>query len=126
MDLTEATMLALQNKLTEVIDGQMSIDENGLPVLENPYNFMKRPDGLYQISSRRSYDLADYSYAVSITDDINEKWRVFKPNPDYSVYMSIERRPKQYLLADTVQGWNEAVNLMKKIDSGISSNIDRT
>ena len=63
MNLTEATILALQGKLTENIEGQLEIDENGLPKLERPYSLRSRNDGRLQITSSHPYDLTDYSWA---------------------------------------------------------------
>ena len=115
-----------KDKLIEEYDGQMSIDENGLPELPNPYHITKRNDNRYQITSSHPYDLTDYSWAVSVEDNIDGLWKVYEPNPDYSIYMDISRRPSQYLFIDAVKGWDKALELLQKLDATKTTKIDKT
>lgn len=115
-----------KDKLIEEYDGQMSIDENGLPELPNPYHITKRNDNRYQITSSHPYDLTDYSWAVSVEDNIDGLWKVYEPNPDCSIYMDISRRPSQYLFIDAVKGWDKALELLQKLDATKTTKIDKT
>lgn len=109
--LQEATILALQGKLTENIEGQLEIDENGLPKLERPYSLTSRNDGRFQITSSHPYDLTDYSYAISVRADIEGDWTVIDPDKEEK---------------DVVHGWNNALELMKDLDAKKERHIDRT
>lgn len=109
--LQEATILALQGKLTEEIEGQMAINEKGLPELERPYSLRGRSDGRFQITSSHPYDLTDYSYAISIRADIEGDWTVIDPDKEEK---------------DVVHGWNNALELMKDLDAKKERHIDRT
>ena len=109
--LQEATILALQGKLTENIEGQLEIDENGLPKLERPYSLRSRNDGRFQITSSHPYDLTDYSYAISVRVDIEGDWTVIDPDKEEK---------------DVVHGWNNALELMKDLDAKKERHIDRT
>ena len=109
--LQEATILALQGKLTENIEGQLESDENGLPKLERPYSLTSRNDGRFQITSSHPYDLTDYSYAISVRADIEGDWTVIDPDKNTK---------------DVVHGWNDAIERMKEIDSKKQRRIDRT
>lgn len=109
-DYDDEEYLDENKKLNE--EEQLEIDEKGLPVLEKPYNIRYREnDDRYQITSSHPYDETDYSWAISITYDINDEWKVIDP----------ESKNKQI-----VKGWNEALDLMKKIDSEKKPRIDRT
>ena len=109
--LQEATILALQGKLTENIEGQLEIDENGLPKLERPYSLRSRNDGRFQITSSHPYDLTDYSWAYSVNLDPNGDWVIIDPDKNTK---------------DVVHGWNDAIERMKEIDSKKQRRIDRT
>lgn len=109
--LQEATILALQGKLIENIEGQLEIDENGLPKLERPYSLSSRTDGRFQITSSHPYDLTDYSYAISARADIEGDWTVIDPAKEEK---------------DVVHGWNNALELMKDLDAKKERHIDRT
>ena len=104
----------------------MSIDENGLPELPNPYHITKRNDNRYQITSSHPYDNTDYSWAVSVEDNIDGLWKVYEPNPDYSIYIDVRRRPSQYLFIDAVKGWDKALELLQKLDATKTTKIDKT
>lgn len=106
-ELLEATICALQEEL----DGQLSIDEKGLPELERPYSMRERNDGKLQITSSHPYDLTDYSWAYSTNLDPNSDWVVIDPDKD---------------VKDVVHGWNDALDKMKEIDASKVKRIDRT
>lgn len=102
---------ALIKMLTEEIEGQMAINEKGLPELERPYSLSSRTDGRFQITSSHPYDLTDYSYAISVRADIEGDWTV----------IDLAKEEK-----DVVHGWNDAIERMKEIDSKKQRRIDRT
>ena len=110
-----------KDKLIEGYNGQMSIDEKGLPVLEYPYHIQLRNDKRYQITSSHPYDLTDYSWAVSFNDNINSNWKVIDPAEQDRQDM-VNGYSEPYI----VKGWNEALDLMKKIDATKERHIDRT
>lgn len=97
--------------LTEEIEGQMAINEKGLPELERPYKIRERNDGKLQISSSHPYDLTDYSWAYSVNLDPNSDWVIIDPDSDTK---------------DVVHGWIDAIERMKEIDSKKQRKIDRT
>lgn len=117
---------AIIKALTEEIDGQMSIDEKGLPELPHPYRMKERTDGRLGMASSHPYDNTDYSWAVCKGMDPEDEWTVYDPNPEYSTYLPIDRRPAQNIKIDTVLGWNDALELMKELDSKKKPKIDRT
>ncbi len=106
-------------------NGQMSFDENGLPELPRPYYF-KDSNNKYYISSSHPYDETDYSWSINTEHDINGTWKVYDPNPEYNTYLSINDRPAQNILIDTVQGWQAALELMQNLDNKKKSNIDKS
>lgn len=102
---------ALIKMLTEEIEGQMAINEKGLPELERPYKMQERNDGKLQITSSHPYDLTDYSWAYSVNLDPNSDWIIIDPDKNTK---------------DVVHGWNDAIERMKEIDSKKQRRIDRT
>ena len=114
-----------KDKLVENYEGQMSIDENGLPELPYPYSIQARNDGKYQITSSHPYDETDYSWAVSTDSDIDGLWKVYEPNPDYSIYMDIDKRPAQYLFIDAIKGWDKTLKYLQRLDSTIKSSVNK-
>lgn len=123
-DYNDDDYLDENKKLNE--DEQLEIDEQGLPVLEHPYSLRKRNDGRFQITSSHPYDETDYAWAVTRGDNVNGYWLVYDPNPEYSIYIDIDKRPAQNILVDTVEGWDEALQLIKDLDSKKKPNIDKT
>ena len=115
-----------KDKLIEGYDGQMSIGEDGLPELPNPYHITKRNDNRYQMTSSHPYDDTDYSWAVTVDDNIDGLWKVYEPNPDYSTYLDIDKRPAQNLFIDAVKGWQRTLDLLQKLDATKTTHIDRT
>lgn len=105
-------------------DIQLEIDEKGLPVLEKPYDIRERDDNRYQITSSHPYDMTDYSYAISKTNDINEDWEVYDPENPRTIVSDYSAR--KTTLEGTYKGWNEALEAMKRIDSNKTRRIDRT
>lgn len=91
--------------------GQMSIDEKGLPELPHPYSIQLRNDKRYQITSSHPYDNTDYSWAVSINNDINSNWKIMDSDNN---------------MVDVVIGWDNALELLQKLDSTKTTHIDRT
>lgn len=90
----------------------LELDDNGLPALEKPYQ-MKWSDEkeCYYIDSIRPYNLTDYSWAKSEEADLTGKWNVYGPDNK---------------LVNIVDNYEEAVKLMKDIDSKLEARIDRT
>ena len=106
----EKVIKNITNKLNEAWEpSHLELDENGLPALDAPY-YMKWLDdndwdeGIYYITSARPYNDADYSYAYSKAADYMGYWNVY--NSDRK-------------LAGTVEGYEEAVKLMKELDKNI-------
>ena len=122
--LTEATILALQDKLVEqnIKPTESDVNKipdgypNVLPKLEYPYEFEKRDDGRYQITSSHPYDLTEYSWAASTSDDIDSGYKVFEPNARYNAPENLGKNVDKNILIDIVPGWYEALELMKRID----------
>ena len=96
--------------MTEDIEGQMSIDEKGLPELEHPYYMKDRGDGRLGISSSHPYDLTDYCFAISQDMDPNGSWQIIDDGK----------------IVDAFIGWDKTVERMKEIDSTKERRIDRT
>lgn len=110
-------------KVNEEKEGQLEIDEKGLPVLEKPYRIEYRNnDDRYQITSSHPYDLTDYSWAISITNDINDEWKVIDRNKQKRWNVAISGPYKGI----PAKNWNEALDIMKDIDSKLEAHIDRT
>lgn len=101
---------ALIKVLTEDLEGQLSIDEKGLSVLERPYHIKERNDGCLQITSSHPYDLTDYSWAKSEDMDPEGSWKIIDDGK----------------VVNAAIGWNEALEIMKEIDSKKVKRIDRT
>lgn len=114
----------IDDLLLESIDNQLEIDEKGLPVLERPYNISKRNDNRLQITSSHPYDLTEYSYAISENDNIDGDWNVYDPGNPRTIISDYSAR--KTTLEGTYKGWNEAFEVMKKIDSKKTRNIDKT
>lgn len=87
----------------------LELDENGLPALDAPYYMQWLDDndwdeGIYYITSAHPYNDAEYSYAYSKEPDYIGYWNVYTP----------ERK-----LVGTVEGYEEAVRLMKELDAKV-------
>lgn len=105
-------------------DEQLEIDEKGLPVLERPYSIRKRDDNRFQITSSHPYDLTDYCYAISESDDINGNWKVYDPGRKH--YTPTINGLSRNTLEGIFKGWNEALDKIKESDSKKEPRIDRT
>ena len=103
-----------------------SSERADLPDLPYPYSIDLRRDGSYHITSRHPYDLTDYAYAISETDDIYGIWKIYEPNPRYSIYMPIGRRPAQNIYIGKCVGVDEAISKLMELDSTKKPRIDRT
>lgn len=111
-DINVELIEELGESMNEDNIGNISLDENGYPKLESPYYMYEDNEGetLY-IKSRHPYDLSDYSIAIQKDYNWNRIWQVYNENGS---------------LAGTAEGYEEAVELMKELDSKIKPNIDRT
>lgn len=96
--------------MTEDIDGQLSIDEKGLPELERPYNMRERDDNRLQITSSHPYDMTDYCWAISENMDPNGSWQIIDDGKKVDAFI----------------GWSKTLDRMKEIDSTKERRIDRT
>jgi len=99
---------------------RVTFDKNGRASYEKGnYSMRYRGDGRYQITSSHPYDLTDYSWAYSRSDDIQGTWTVKNP------VSHIINGPTTYEVKN-VKGLPEALRLMKKYDSKKKASIDRT
>lgn len=114
--LNENVSRDIMKALNEGVEpSNLELDENGLPALDAPYYMQWLDDndwdediyyneGIYYITSAHPYNDADYSYAYSKEPDYTGNWNVY--NPDRK-------------LAGTVEGYEEAVKLMKELDKNV-------
>lgn len=104
--LNENVSRDIMKALNEGVEpSNLELDENGLPALDAPY-YMRwaEQSEIYYIRSAHPYNDADYSYAETKEPDYTENWYVYGPDGK---------------LAGTVEGYEEAVKLMKELDKNV-------
>lgn len=114
LDINRDTLRSIvDNNRIDLNEGKepdnLELDENGLPKLESPY-YMNWYDDIeiYYIRSAHPYDETNYSFARSKEADYTGEWGVYNPSGS---------------LAGIVDGYEEAVELMKELDKNLRPNM---